>query len=276
MLTGAGDAKVQGGRSVVSSLEFVARTKIPSPSGRLLSLCHLLHQSSVWGVPLTTSSVAYVLAENECATKSYYTTSVEELSVAKSAGAIERGVPLAPSLDLARRARNFILQACLGLLGTYGILNVMRARRLNQHTVPDINTGDSAFVQAVGAMCHVAKADGQLIGDKIQVIAFTSKKLLGKAMPRRKIAKMIEASDSDLQATDFSQFSEGLDETQRRTVMRGVLMVAVSDGIIAESEQDFISRLAKASKIPQSDVRAMLREEAPFCETETETETEKA
>ncbi|MCK5744852.1 MAG: TerB family tellurite resistance protein, partial [Oricola sp.] len=58
---------------------------------------------------------------------------------------------------------------------------------------------------------------------------------------------------------EFRAFGAGLDAHQRETLMRGALMVTVSDGTITQSEKGFLARLAASLGISALEMQGMLR-----------------
>ncbi len=247
------------GSTGLYEMEFVSNTRIAGASGEYLALCHLIGQNGAWGYPLVSVSKNYVLAENNCVARSYYSISTVDLMRAQKAGAISADVPLNPSLGTKRHLHNFLFLTCLGLLSTHGILNVLRTRRRKRPAKGAPRVEAAAFSATIEAMCHIARADGQL-SEKIPVISYASSKLLGKSIGDQKISRMLKSATSELPSAEFAKFAQGLSDDECRTVMRAVLMVAASDGQIAAPEQAFIGRLARATQISLEDVGSMLGE----------------
>lgn len=247
------------GNTGIYEMEFISETRIAGASGQFLALCHLIGQNGAWGYPLVSVSKDYVLAENNCVARSYNSILTADLIRAQKMGAIPADIPLSPSLGTKRNLHNFLFLTCLGLLSTHGILNVLRTRRRRRPAKGCPRAEGAAFSATIDAMCHVARADGQ-VSDKIPVISYASSQLLGKPIGDQKISRMLKSTAPDLPASEFTKFAQGLNEDECRTVMRAVLMVAACDGQIAAPEQAFIGRLAKATRISLEDVGSMLGE----------------
>jgi DnaJ-domain-containing protein 1 len=243
-------AEARGGGGSAEFMDFVADTTIPpsETGGAQVSLCHLVKKYTAIGIPLFYESEGYVLAENRCATESYYSFTAEEFALAQSLGMIPTDIPAAPSISLARRIPTVILGLCLLALIGAGI-NQARRKKARLAEMGNLGPFEQRLLEV---LCHAAKSDGVTDAREVATIAAIAGQLTGSTFDADKITRMISLCQKNLQPTQFKAFAKGLTDSQKDAVMRGALMVLAADGQVGRDEQKFLNGLAGGLAVTQS------------------------
>jgi len=240
-------------------LHFVANTTVSNGTGGTLALCHMSTKSHIFQVGLWRTMESYALSFNGCKGDSYTPVTASRMERMLADGDVPAGLPVAPKMTRAEAISGFsglaLAGAVIAILGLFKLLKLMgRSRR--QSAI----RGATGFGKRVlDVMCHAAKADGHVDPEEVSLIAFASQRLTGSAYPAEQIEKLIGMAGSRLSDDDFRAFGTGLNARQRETLMRGALMVTISDGQISQSEKGFLARLAASLKISGPEMQGMLR-----------------
>lgn len=240
-------------------LHFVAPTNISSGNGNAMALCHLSTKHHIFQIGFWRSMNGYALSYDGCNGERFVPVDTARLERMIAAGDVPAGLPAEPKMQTAQLVTGFAGSAALGAtFGLFGLLKMLRAagRRRRRNAM----TGAGGFAQRVlDVMCHAAKADGVVDPEEVKLIAFASEKLTGSAYSPDQIEQLIGMAGTKVSDDDFKAFGEGLDARQRETLMRGALMVTVSDGTISHSEKGFLARLAASLGISALEMQGMLR-----------------
>lgn len=233
-------------------LDFVAETTIPG-----LSLCHLVKHRTVLFMNVTTESLSYAMAENKCEDDSYYLVGRAELIMAKREGVIPANIPDDPSITRAQAGRNYLIYG-VGALAVLAFivakLGSLFGRRRNK------KTGNDTVVRMLAAMCHVAKADGQIAQGEVATIIQTIHRITGQTLSVDQVTHMIQSSEVSMDLGDLRALGNGLNARDRAKVLEAAMSVAVADGEIAAQEFNYITDLARGLEIKGDEFRIMLRQ----------------
>lgn len=252
-------AEARRGGSEHQDLLFVAETKIIE-EGVPYSLCLLVNERSAFGINLFRSVETYALAENKCDTTAYYPMSVEDIAEAKEAGMIDAAIPNEPKLstsDLITGHIGWLLVAGVLAFAGYGALNARKRRQERQGMMGEASP---AAVAILDAMCHAAKADGHIDASEIAAIADAAERMTGESFDPGQVARMAELAEGKPSDKDFKRLVKGRTGPEFDVMMRGVLMVVAADGRLADSEQQFVGKLAKAMRMSGEQVQTILHD----------------
>ncbi len=252
-------AEARRGGSEHQELLFVADTKIVE-QGVPYSLCILVNERSAFGINLFRSVETYALAENKCDTKSYYPMSVEDIAEAKEAGMIDNVIPNEPRLSTSN-----LIMGHIGWLLVAGVLafaayGALKARKRRQERQGMMGEASPAAVAILDAMCHAAKTDGHIDASEVAAIADAAERMTGESFDPAEVAKMAELAEGKPTDKDFKRLVKGRTAPEFEVMMRGVLMVVAADGRLADSEQQFVGKLAKAMRMSGEQVQNILRD----------------
>ncbi|MGR3793774.1 tellurite resistance TerB family protein [Vannielia sp. SX4] len=251
----------RGGGAIMESeqLHFVALTRTGNGAGGQMALCHLSTKSHFFGIGLWRSMESYALSYDNCTGQQYIPISPERMQAMLRAGDVPPSLPVEPKMQIPQLVTGFAGTAGIGatfaLFGLIKLFAGMRRRRRR-----NAMTGATGFAQRVlDVMCHAAKADGVVDPEEVKLIAFASQKLTGAAYPADQIERLIGMAGTKVSDEEFRAFGAGLNAHQKETLMRGALMVTVSDGTITQSEKGFLARLAATLGISALEMQGMLR-----------------
>lgn len=240
-------------------LHFVAPTTISNGTGGRMALCHLSKKSHIFQVGFWRTLEGYALSYEGCQGERYIPVAPERMARMIGAGEVPEALPVEPKMQLAQVVSGFAGSAAIGAtLGLMGLLKLIAGARRRRRR--NAMTGADGFGQRVlDVMCHAAKADGVVDPEEVSLIAFASQKLTGLAYPSEQIERLIGMAGTRISDEEFRAFGEGLNAHQKETLMRGALMVTVSDGTISQSEKGFLARLAATLGISALEMQGMLR-----------------
>ncbi len=241
------------------NLEFVADTQFSDNTGAALSLCHLVRQKTVFSIPLHTSSKGYALAPNGCETESYFPFTAQDLAAAQADQMLAGTIPAEPSIGPVRTASNYALLGFGGFVLLFGLKNWLGQKFSGGRKATGTGKTSQLSINALDAMCHMAKADGQVDGSEVTLIAAAAQKLTGMTFAPDRVAQMIDRSQTGLTELDCARFAHGLNRDELRMVLRGVIMVATADGRMAAAESDFLSNLSAAFNVSQAEVLNIMK-----------------
>lgn len=251
----------RGGGAIMHSqqLHFVTHTTTGNGAGGRMALCHLSEKSHIFGVGFWRSMEGYALSYADCTGEQYVPLSPERMARMIASGEVPESLPVEPNMQMAQVVSGFAGTAAIGAtLGLFGLLKLLATGRRRRRRAA--MTGANGFGQRVlDVMCHAAKADGVVDPEEVKLIAFASQKLTGSAYPAEQIERLIGMAGVKISDDEFRAFGAGLDAHQRETLMRGALMVTVSDGTITQSEKGFLARLAASLGISALEMQGMLR-----------------
>jgi hypothetical protein len=251
----ASTISIPGIFSSVDRLEFVAETEITNNAGGQLSVCQVVHQTTVVGLPLWRSLRGfYGLAEDRCQSNRFLVAEPDQIAAAKAAGLIPADLPDQPRNRPNRVIAGFWGWSVLSMLAAVALGLRRRRRAVMSDRLREIGAVSPLAQAVVDAMCHFAKADGRLDEDDLEAIAAISLPLTGERFEADRIRRIYDLADADLPAKGFDQFATGLDATERRQVLRAVLTLVGPDEDPSATEQRFIDALAAALDIPGPDV----------------------
>ncbi|SIN78537.1 TerB family tellurite resistance protein [Vannielia litorea] len=251
----------RGGGFIMESeqLHFVAHTTTGNGAGGQMALCHLSKKSHILELGFWRSMQSYALSYDNCTGQKYIPLAPERMAAMLQSGEAPGNLPVEPRMQVAQVVTGFAGSAAIGatvaLMGLLKLFAGLRRRRRR-----NAMTGANGFAQRVlDVMCHAAKADGVVDPEEVKLIAFASQKLTGLAYPAEQIERLIGMAGSKISDDEFRAFGQGLNAHQRETLMRGALMVTVSDGTITQSEKGFLARLAATLGISALEMQGMLR-----------------
>lgn len=264
--TTSADARRGGGGGWYEDLEFVADTEYPG-----LSLCHLVKHQSFLGIPLTTESIGYALAENKCDADSFYHFDAADMKEAQADGVIDRFIPIEPSISSGQQIGNYAWYAVVALvLGAFAFSKIRRflpsSGGRNRGTAPaqqpkGINPHVSEVI--LHAMCKVAKADGFADAREIAVIRNVYNQLTGEEIAQHLVTARLDTITGHENHETLNQLGAGLSPEERQLMMQASLMVAVADGEIQREEHGLVMSMAKMLRISGDELRGMLAQIAP-------------
>ena len=231
-----------GGGGQYEFMEYVGPTDIPVSAGsdQTMALCHLIQKTHVVFIPLYFASHGYVLSNANCSGDTYFTLPAERMAEARTLGLISPEFPEVPVLSSFQR----LVPWLWGAGALFIILSLIRLQVRKLARTRAMTGATGASVKLIDAMCHAAKADGNIDDREIAVIANIAEQLTGQVYPPEKIRRMADLSEKNLQPAAFVKFGKGLDTAQRELVMQAVLMVVGADGQLGSAEQKFVAGLA--------------------------------
>jgi len=240
-------------------LHLAAPTRISSGNGNSMALCHLSTKHHIFQLGFWRSLDGYALSYTGCTGERYVPVDAARMQRMRDAGEVPADLPVEPQMQTAQLVSGFAGTAALGAtFGLFGLLKLIASARRRRRR--NAMTGATGFGQRVlDVMCHAAKADGIVDPEEVKLIAFASQKLTGTAYPDEQITRLIGMAGDRLSNEEFRAFGEGLSAQQKETLMRGALMVTVSDGTISQSEKGFLARLAASLGISSIEMQGMLR-----------------
>ncbi|WP_160175200.1 TerB family tellurite resistance protein [Ruegeria halocynthiae] len=253
-------AKRGGGVSGTSEqMSLIAETEIQDDTGQTLALCHLTEKTHILFAGVWRSSKGYVLAPNGCDSDSFYRLSADKLELGKALGDFPSDLPDQPVMSLNDMISGFWgLGAIAILLAIAGVKTAGRSARKRQRQ-SEMGAAAPAAIQAMDAMCHAAKADGQLDTSEIAMMADIAKQMTGENFDDARIRRMYDMAEVKPTDAQFAAFGRGLSNEQKRLVMQATLMIVGADGNLAQSESVFVQKLAKGLNISVDEVKAMFQ-----------------
>lgn len=237
-------------------LTFVAETGVYAPSGdTTLSLCRISTKHHVGFIGFWRNDAAYVLSESQCLEDGFYRISQEDMTAYQETGLIAPEVPAAPTLTAQEIATGFsgtfLLVLALFFKAAIELREFVSRRRRTGSNTAAINT--------LAAMCHIAKADGEIDPAEIEMIGAVIFDKTGRQFSIQQIAQMIELTEDTLDPEDYAGFGEGLTEHERERLIEAALIVAVADGEIHPAEHSLMMNLARGLNIPAAKFRKALQ-----------------
>ena len=238
----------------VEQLQFVADTQIQG-----LSLCHLVKRRTVFFIPISTESLGYGLAENNCDTESYYPLSKEEMIAAQADGVIDAKLPSEPSLSTGQQLGNYLLYGLLGLGALAFVASKIggRSGKRRKKVSPTLHKA------MLNAMCAMANADGVADPREIEVIRSIYAQLTGAALDAKVVLDYLNEMAADPTGQQLATETASFSLEERHLIMKASLMVACADGEMQQQEHGVIMTHARALKVSGDDLRAMLSQLSP-------------
>lgn len=238
-------------------LEFVDETRIPGPSGQMMSLCYVTEDLEIFGLRLISNIQSYALATDRCTNGIDQLYSEEQMIAAQSLDLVSATLDPVAKNDWRR---NFMFYG----LFTSAVLALIAIiiRRVKSLMGLDLRGAmrKKAAHRILLAMCHVAKCDGIVASAELTHLRETAKRLTGRNFPTTEIIHMVDAIDMavGLGVQDFIAFGKGLRDREKDLMMQGVLSVAIASGRIMPTEYAFATELAYGLGMPGEDFRRVL------------------
>ena len=252
------DAEARRGASGYSeNLEFVTATEITGQAGTPLSLCVLVRTDSVLFIDVWRSEKGYALAENRCEADSYVAVEAGHLSALKEADLIPASIPDTPSVKTGLAVPVWVWVALAGLMALAALKAKQKAGRKAERRKL-MGDASPAVVAILDAMCHAAKADGQISPSEVAEIAEAAAKMTGETIDAAQVAQMAQLAEGNLSESDFKRLVAGRSAEEHEVMMKGVLFVSAADGVLDGEEKQFIGKLAGAMKMPGETIQALL------------------
>ena len=234
--------------------EFVTSTNIPGENGPV-ALCHLTTKYHLGYIGFWRSNGGYALSPTNCEGDSYRALTAEQLMNMQKSGLIDVAVPPEPRMSVNNLATGFAGTGVIGLLALIRLLSFAKGGRPQRRK----KAAPQCAVNALAAMCHVAKADGHVDESEVTAIGLRITELTGRSFGREQIRAMIDAADIHIDYSEYAQFAEGLSANDRQIVLEGALGVAVADGQIQPAEHNFVTNLASALGVQAEEFRMQLQ-----------------
>ena len=239
-------------------LTFVAETGISTPTGDgTLSLCQSSIKYHAGFVGFWRSNMGYVLSSSHCEGDMFMEITDGDFAAYQLAGLIPASVPAKASLSTQSIMTGFAGTILLVIALAFKLLITLRGRGSRPRRQ---KVGQDASAIALAAMCHVAKADGQLDPSEVKMIRRIITAKTGRKFTEKQIMLMVSETADTLSQEDCVMFGEGLSEEERNLVMEAALLVAVADGEIHATEHSLVMNLANGLGIKAEEFRAMLRD----------------
>ncbi|WP_394177443.1 DUF533 domain-containing protein [Yoonia maritima] len=249
----------RGGGSTSEELLFVSPTDLGSADSPI-ALCHLVSTTSVIFVNFWRTVESYALAENGCATDSYFEFDATQLKAAQTAGLVPADIPVTPKLSIGQIAGGFWGFGILAALLIFAVAKMAKARTRRKERRGLMGEGSPASHAILDAMCHAAKADGQIDPSEIATIKSVAEEMTGQAFSPEIVKRMADLAEATPAEADFKRLVKGRSKDEQLDMMRGVLMVVAADGQFAGKEQVFVGGLAKAMRMNGDVVKTLLSE----------------
>lgn len=249
----------RGGAGYTQALEFVAMTSVDAQNGSPLALCVLVQTQTAMSISYWRSEKGYALAENRCEVDQFLPVNAEQLQLLKAEGVVPAHVPATPQVDTGLALPMWAWVVLAVVLGAAGLGWKRKAARKSQRGALMGNASPAA-VAILDAMCHAAKADGEISPSEIAEIAHAAQEMTGEAIDPKAVAEMAQLAEGALVDRDFKRLVAGRTEVEREVMMRAVLYVSVADGTLDGKEQTFVGKLAGAMKMPGDRIQQLLRE----------------
>ncbi|MDA5095151.1 DUF533 domain-containing protein [Aliiroseovarius sp. KMU-50] len=249
----------RGGGSTSQTMLFVAETPIEL-DGQPYALCHLVDDSKVLFIPLFRSVEGYVLAANRCAAEEYYELPTERFVEGKADGAFPADLPDTPKLSTSAMINgHWGWVIVLGFIGFAVVawLKTRKRRTERQALMGDLSPVAKAILDA---MCHAAKADGNIDETEVVQIARIAQEMTGETFDLTTVRRMSELAEEKPADNYFKSLAKGLNPNEASLMMKAVLMVVAADGTLGGKEQGFVGRLAKVLKLGGEQVNALLNQ----------------
>ena len=256
--TTAADAR-RGASGYSEGLEFVAPTGATTQDGAALSLCVLVRTDHLMFIDIWRTQKGYGVAENACNVDNFFPIDAAELAELQADGLVDAAIPSEPAVKAGLAVPVWAWLVLAGLVG-FALMKVrakMARKSQRQQLMGDMSPAAMAIIDA---MCHVAKADGDVSMAEVREIAIAVEQMTGETIDPTQVGEMAKLAEDTLSDKDFKKFAAGRSEDEKEVMMRGVLYVAVADGKLDGKEQAFVGKLAKAMQMPGNKVTALLQE----------------
>lgn len=236
-------------------LSYIAETRVHSSTGaETMALCRVSTKYQAASIGFWRSNLGYALSDSGCLGEAYLALTVEDFAAYQQTGLISPDLPIHAKLSTTSILSGFFGTFILVFILAYtGLLNLIRVSGRRKR-----KAGQTASVNTLAAMCHVAKADGALEKAEIDLIGRIVAEKTGRRFSSAQILQMIEMTEDSLDPEDYVGFGEGLTEEERMLVMEAALTVAVADGEIQAKEHSLVMNLAQGLGIRADQFRAML------------------
>jgi uncharacterized tellurite resistance protein B-like protein len=262
LLPGQAEARRGGGFVVHQQvLEFVSLTTLSDNTGAPLALCHLIDERAAFGVlKFTVTLEGYALATKNCSTDNYIPYSSTKVALAKARGEIPKAVPDEPVLTARQQVIGFagwpVLAALLlfSVVSARGKVSGLRERR-NSLLFGISPLHHSAIV----LMAQAARADGQVTTQEVAMIARNLQDFTRSAVDFDTVAEIVELTaparlDADLKLVAARRHSA----EDKAALMSICVMMISADGRVANAELALLRRMAKALKLSNSQLSAVV------------------
>jgi len=236
-------------------IEFVAETQISGPNDDFMSLCYQTREIDFFGFALASNIQGYVLANDLCTGDVIRPFSEAQLISAQSFGQIDPGIPAIAVNSPERLLRSYGIFIIIKLAMIFVIL-----RRLKSlfRFGPNAPMRKKAANKVLSAVCHVAKCDGFVSSEEVEMIAETMERLTNHTYKPAEIIRLSEQVDLNLTPQDYTHFGKGLRDTEKDIMLRSVLYIAMASDRLQPAEYEFATELANGLGMPAEDFRRVL------------------
>ncbi|WP_299354065.1 TerB family tellurite resistance protein [uncultured Shimia sp.] len=245
------------------TLTFVSETAIVREAEGPMALCHLTRKRYIAFIDYWVSSKGYVLAANNCNVESFYKVTADDVLMAQSIGMIPDSIPAEASMSISEFAKGSwgaALAILLAVLVGIKLYRQAMRKRGRKGEMGNISPQASAFLDAI---CHAAKADGDIDPSEIQVISEIASQATGQNFGPAQIKRIIQQAERNLTDAQYRSFGKDLSRHQKLMLVEAVLATVTADGKITKDEHTFLSKLAGALGVTGAEVSAMLPQRAP-------------
>lgn len=237
-------------------LEFVSETLIPDGPTDFMSLCYVTRDFRILGLTLVSNVQSYTLSDDGCITSTR--TFDEEQMVAAQSPPLE----LVPA-DISSKARNSLKRNLqnYGLWVAVGLaLIAVIIRRIKSLLGYDLRgpMRTKASSRILMAMCHVGSASGVMASADLIVVNNAARRLTRRNYQTSDVVRVADHLDPNLMPEDYIAFGKGLRDSEKDTMMQGVLYVAMSDGRMLPGQYQFATDLAHGLGMPAEDFRRVM------------------
>ncbi len=252
-------AQARRGASETQDLLFVASTDIVI-EGETFALCQLVTTSSKMFINFWRSVESYALATNNCVSNEYVALSAEDMAAGIEQGVFPADIPIEPKLSVSNMLSGMWgIGLGIGFLGFFGVQSMNTGRRRKDRHALMANANPAA-VAILDAMCHAAKADGNIDDAEIADIIEIAREVTSEEFDAETVRRMIELAEDDVDEAACKKLIKPVAAEHRSLLMRAVLTVVAADGSLAGKEQQYVGNLMKAMKMSAEEVNTMLGE----------------
>lgn len=240
-----------------TGLEFVAQTRIPGPTDKMMSLCYLTDDLTVFGLRITSDIQSYALASDGCVAEYEQLYTEDKIIAAQALNLIPENVDPIARNDWQRNLSVYglLIAASLGLIAVI----IRRIKSLLGYDLRGPMRKKAAH-RILSAMCHMAKCDSIVDATELAHIRKMARHLTGRSYPNSDIIHVVDTIDMSAGLTehDFIAFGKGLRDREKDLMMQGILSVAIASGRMQPNEHEFATALAYGLGMPGEDFRRVL------------------
>jgi tellurite resistance protein len=249
----------RGGSGYTEKLEFVMMTTAPGQNGEPLALCVLVRTQNVMFIDLWRTQKGYALAENRCDVERFIPVDADLLALLKRDAGVPSEVPEEPQVKTGLAVPIWAWAVLAGIVTLIGLKLRRKAARKAERQIL-MGEASPAAIAILDAMCHAAKADGNVSPSELVEIANAAQQMTGETIDPQRVVEMAKLAEENLTDQDYKRFVAGRSEEEKEVMMRGVLFVSVADGKLDNKEQHFVGKLAGVMKMPSERIHELLNE----------------